>query len=120
MQTSYKRAVAGNNQELPPTTKLRDIPQAPPNFLKSNCAVQRSRYAYAANNLLSTIKFTAENIKEWAILDSDATSHFLVTDTPVRHREVASDPLIVRLPDGARVKSTHTCELNLSQLPSSA
>ena len=120
LQRAYENAIAGITREPPPAAKPRDNPRAPPNFLKSNCPAQRSRYAYAANDLLSTIKFTADNIKEWAILDSGATSHFLVTDAPVRHREVASDPLIVRLPDGARVKSTHTCELNLSQLPSAA
>ena len=88
--------------------------------------VQHSKYAFAAANmlsaanLLSTITLTAENIKEWAILDSGATSHFLVLEAPTRHTEVATNPLIVRLPDGARVKSTHTCELELSQLPPEA
>ena len=82
--------------------------------------IQKSRYVYEANSLLSTIRLTKENTKDWAILDSGATSHFLIVEAPMRQSEVAGDPLIVRLPDGARVKSTHTCELNLSQLPRTA
>ena len=82
--------------------------------------VQRLRYAFAADSLLSTITLTAENIKEWAILDSGATSHFLVLEAPTRQTEVATEPLTVRLPDGARVTSTHMCELELSQLPPAA
>ena len=65
--------------------------------------MQKTRYAYAANSLLSTIRLTKENIKDWAILDSGATSHFLIVEAPTRQSEVAGDPLIVRLPDGARV-----------------
>ena len=75
--------------------------------------IQKSRYAYAANSLLSTIRLTKENIKDWAILNSGATSHFLIVEAPTSQTEVASEPLIVRLPDGARVKLTHTCKLAL-------
>ena len=117
---AYERAIARNRREPSPTSVADTIPEQPRRFLTPKPPVQRSRYAYAANDLLSTIKFTAANIKEWAILDSGATSHFLIVEAPTRQRDVASDPLIVRLPDGARVKSTHTCELNLSQLPSGA
>ena len=82
--------------------------------------MQKARYAYAANSLLSTIRLTKENIKDWAILDSGATSHFLIVEAPTHQSEVAGDPLIVQLPDGARVKLTHTCKLALSHLPPAA
>ena len=57
------------------------------------------------------------NIKEWAILDSGATSHFLVTDAPATHIVPANSPLAVQLPDGTHVHSTHTCDLDLLLLP---
>ena len=76
--------------------------------------MQKSRYAYAADSLLSTIKLTKENIKDWAILDSGATSHFLIVEAPTRQTEVASNPLTVQLPDGVCVKLAHTCKLTLS------
>jgi len=35
---------------------------------------------YAANQLLKTVNMNMENVKQWAILDSGATSNFLMTD----------------------------------------
>ena len=43
----------------------------------------RRQYAFAAGKLLRTINFDIEDIREWAILDSGATSHFLAVDAPV-------------------------------------
>ncbi len=43
---------------------------------------QNAQYALAANSLLETISLNQESIREWAILDSGATSHFLVIDAP--------------------------------------
>ena len=43
----------------------------------------KRQYAFAAEKLLRTINFDIEDIREWAILDSGATSHFLVVDAPV-------------------------------------
>ena len=44
--------------------------------------VNPSKYGYAqvAHSMLKTITFNLEDIKDWAILDSGATSQFLVTD----------------------------------------
>ena len=39
-----------------------------------------STYSHAANSLLKTIDFNLEDIKQWAILDSGATSIFLLSD----------------------------------------
>ena len=60
------------------------------------------------------------SIKDWAILDSGATSHFLVTAAPITNVTPASNPSKVKLPDGACVSSTHTCTINLPQLPTRA
>ena len=69
------------------------------------------RYSFAANALLETVDIDMSNIREWAILDSEATSHFLVTAASVSDTQVAGTPLVVRLPDGGQVQSTHTCTL---------
>ena len=58
--------------------------------------------------------------KECAIIDSVATSHLLVTVEPITNITPASKPITVKLPDGACVSSTHTCTLNLPQLPTRA
>ncbi len=70
--------------------------------------------------LLKTISTDAETIKQWAILDLGATSHFLTTDAPVTNVCAATVPLVTRLLNGERVQSTHTCILNLPELPAAA
>ena len=68
-----------------------------------------SQYGYAANTLISTVDINMENIKEWAILDSGATIHFLVTAASKSNVQLAINPLIIKLPDGAQVRSTAKC-----------
>ena len=82
--------------------------------------VTRRQYAYAAERLLRTVNFDIENIKEWAILDLGATSHFLVVDAPVDDIMKADNPISIRQPDGACVSSTHTCKLQIPNLPPTA
>ena len=77
-------------------------------------------YALAASVLLRTIATDATTIKQWAILDSGATSHFLTTDAPATNIVPATVPLIARLPNGDKVQSTHTCTLDLPDLPADA
>ena len=61
-----------------------------------------------------------QNIKDWAILDSGATSHFLVTAAPTSDVSPATSPLKVTIPDGSQVQSTHTCKLAIPELPEQA
>ena len=63
--------------------------------------------------LLSTVDINLQNIRKWAILDSGASSHFLVTGAPVTNKKVATNPIVVTLPNGDQVHSTHTGDLNL-------
>ncbi len=77
-------------------------------------------YAFAAAVLLKTISTDAKTIKKWAILNSGATSHFLTTNVPATNICAASVPLVARLPNGERVQLTHTCTLDLSELPAAA
>ena len=76
-----------------------------------------SRFGYAANTILREVALTSENIRNWAILDSGASSHFLLSTTPVLNEMVADRPLAVRLPNGDTVRSSHIAELDLSLLP---
>ena len=51
------------------------------------------------------------------ILDSGASSHFLLSTAPVLNKMVADRPLTVRLPNGDTVRSSHIDELDLPLLP---
>jgi hypothetical protein len=53
----------------------------------------------------------------FAIADSGATSNFFTTDAAVINVKPAEKPLIVRIPNGKQLHSTHVCELNMPQLP---
>ncbi len=56
----------------------------------------------------------------WAILDSSATSHFLMTTAPMTNMRPTSKPITSRLPNGKHVHSMHTCTLHIPALPTSA
>jgi hypothetical protein len=62
----------------------------------------------------------ATTIKQWAILDSRGTSHFLTTDALVTNILPAAAPLIARLPNDDKVQPTHTYTLDLPDLLSTA
>jgi hypothetical protein len=66
------------------------------------------------------IDINAKSIKRWAILDSGATSHFLTTNTPAINILPTAMPIIAYLPNGERVRSTHTCTLDIPSLPPGA
>ena len=59
-------------------------------------------------------------IKNWAILYSGATSHFLTSMAPATNITPTTKPIIARLPNGERVTSTHTCTLDIPALPAAA
>ncbi len=75
---------------------------------KNPCPTPTHNYALAASILVKTINVDAATIKQWAILDSRATSHFLATDAPATNIVLAAVPLITRLQNGDKVQSTHT------------
>ena len=55
-----------------------------------------------------------------AVADAGATGHFVLSGAPVIDIRPLTNPLIVNFPDGERVKSTHTCKLDLPWLPRKA
>ena len=69
---------------------------------------------------LSTVDINRKNTREWAILDSGASSHFLVVGAPVTNKKVLVAPISVTLPYGDQVHSTHIGDLDMQQLPKSA
>ena len=71
-------------------------------------------------NLLRTVDFSQVDLRDWAMLDSGATSNFLVTKAPVVDIVPAVNPLTVTIPDGSRVQSTHDCKLAIPELPEKA
>ena len=60
------------------------------------------------------------NIHNWAILDSGATSHFLVTQAHAEDIVPALRVMQVRLPNGNLVTTSHTCSLKIPNLPTKA
>ena len=62
---------------------------------------------------LSTVDINLKNIKEWAILDSGESSHFLVVGAPVTNKQVAVAPISVTFPDCDQVYYTHIGDLDM-------
>ena len=79
-----------------------------------------SRYGYAAASIIREVALNSENLRNWAILDSGASSHFLLSKAPVVNKKIAETPLTVTLPNGDIVSSSHIAELNLPLLPKAA
>ena len=63
-------------------------------------------YSHAANSLLKTIDFSIEDIKNWAILDSGATSNFFITDATIEDERPTLKAIRAKLPDGSTVTTT--------------
>jgi hypothetical protein len=52
-----------------------------------------------------------------AIVDTRATSIFIMEGVGVENKRPATKPLTINLPDGRQVKSTHICDINILGLP---
>ncbi len=52
-----------------------------------------------------------------AIADTGATSIFIMDGVEVENRRITKKSLIINLPDGRKVKSTHECHINIPGLP---
>ena len=51
----------------------------------------------------------------WSILDSGATSNFLVSDAPVLNKKPRTSPLNMKLPNVEQEASNNTCDMDLPQ-----
>ena len=54
---------------------------------------------------------------DMAVADAGATSHFVLPGAPVTNITPTDSPLVITLPDGQTLQSTHTCELSAPWLP---
>jgi hypothetical protein len=57
---------------------------------------------------------------ETAIVDSSCTGHFLLVKAPCLNKVKFRTPLMVRLPNGANMESSHTADLDIPELNSAA
>ena len=67
-------------------------------------------------SLLKIYDIRKENSKDWTVLDSGATIHFLVIDTTATTVTPADNYSTVTIPDGISFKSTHVRKLDLLHL----
>ena len=74
----------------------------------------------APTALLSTVDTNLANIREWAILDSGASSHFLQVDAPLLLKRTTANPIVVTLANGEKASSTHEGMLDVPGLPDAA
>ena len=51
-----------------------------------------------------------------ALSDSGASSHFIADGANVINKQIDRNPIIITLPDGATLQSTHTCNVNIPWL----
>jgi len=54
---------------------------------------------------------------DMAVADAGATSHFVLPGAPVKNITPTDSPLVITLPDGQTLQSTHTCKLDAPWLP---
>jgi hypothetical protein len=80
------------------------------------CPIPTHNYALATLILPKTISTDANTIKQWAILNSGATSHFLTTNAPATNILPTTMLIIARPLNGKRVHSMHMCTLNIPLL----
>ena len=52
-----------------------------------------------------------------AIADVGATVHFVLTGRLVKNVQLASNLITINLPDGSKLRSTHTCNLDIGFIP---
>ena len=97
---------------LTPTPKLKSFPPMSDRQHKRTYA----QCLFLANDLLKTTNLNRENIREWMILDSGATSQFLVVDAPCDDVKPSTEPRTVQQPDSAKLCSSHTCSLCVTSL----
>ena len=55
----------------------------------------------------------------YAVFDSEATGNFIIEGAPVVNKCIATNPVSITLPDGQRITSTHTFNLDIPWLPHS-
>ena len=52
-----------------------------------------------------------------AVVDTGATVIFIMEGMPVHNKRLAKEPIFISLPDGRKVKQSHTCNVSILGLP---
>ena len=68
-------------------------------------------------NAATTTKLPLAIPKTHAFIDSGASSMFIMDGAPVTNIKTALDPVKVRAAQGAKIETTHTCDVNIAGLP---
>lgn len=84
--------------------------------MSSDNSINKNLYV---NSATSTPTQSLNN-NYYAILDSGASHHFLLEDSPTQSRNSNHEPKDVRLPDGSTIRSSHKCKLDLQDIPNGA
>ena len=74
-----------------------------------------NRMKFGLYTLMNTAKIKI--VVDMAIADAGATAHFAIPGAPVINKRIATTPLIINLPDGEQLWSSHICELDVLWLP---
>jgi hypothetical protein len=74
----------------------------------ANSAQTAPEHQHYANMLIDVLH---------AIADTGATSIFVMEGTPMENIKPTMSPITINLPDGKRVRSTHTCKITIPGLP---
>ena len=59
-------------------------------------------------------------IRNYGMLDSGMTGHFIAVNANVTNIRPTTNPLNIIIPDGNTMKSTHECDINWPDLPAVA
>ena len=68
-------------------------PMNPINLYGDKPQLGHIKYGYSALTILREVSLTSENLQNWAILDSGASSHFLLSTAPLLNNMVAYRPV---------------------------
>jgi hypothetical protein len=82
---------------------------------RQQVGLQRVAIAATAETLIQQEQECVETT--YAIADTGATSIFIMEGVPVQNKRGAVHPLTINLPDGAKVRSTHECDVIYPGLP---
>lgn len=75
------------------------------------------------NSFTSEVCFDMSGIKigvDYAIAAAGATWHFLLPEASVVNTRETTKPLMIHLPNGDNLTSTHTCDVDILSLPKGA
>ena len=68
----------------------------------------------------SILHIAHDDKNKQAIADAGATGHFVLSGTLVKNLQPAIKPITINFPDGSKIRSTYTCNLDIQGIPETA